>query len=241
MQFPLASALADVHFVAETPSTFELVDQFAADWTCWATLNQTAGRARIDRRWVTPPNQALAACVLVRPSAGHSWTPLATGLAVQRAVSSLIPGEPKVKWPNDVLVGGRKISGILCEMRGDAVVIGFGINLVQDADALLPTATSLREEGAEGDAESLSDQVLAGVLETLRRDVPRLGMSTLKSEIESVCSTIGQRVRAEMPNGENIIGTAIGLSDDGGLVLRTTGGEQTVTAADIVHLRPAES
>lgn len=237
MQFPRASALADVHAVAETPSTFELVDPNAADWTCWATLNQTAGRARIDRRWETPPGEALAACVLVRPSAGHSWTPLATGLAVQRAIDDVIEPSPTVKWPNDVLVDGRKVSGILCEMRGDAVAVGFGINLVQEAD-LLPTATSLRQEGADGTAEELADRVLAGVLQRLQTDIPRLGTSELAMEVAAVCSTLGQRVRAELPDGGEIAGTAIALASDGGLVIENETGEHAVTAGDIVHLRP---
>lgn len=239
MQFSQSSALAPVHFASEAPSTFELVDEHAPNWTTWVTLNQTAGRGRIDRRWQTPPGQALAACVLVRPSEGHGWTPLATGLAVQRAIGAVSEGSATIKWPNDVLVDGKKIAGILCELRGGAVIIGFGVNLLQERDALLPTATSLRQQGAGEPAHELADFVLANVLRSLQHDIPRLGTFALAQEIAAACSTLGQRVRAELPAGESVEGTALRLSDDGGLVVDTGDGEVTVTAGDIVHLRPS--
>ncbi|HIY65278.1 MAG TPA: biotin--[acetyl-CoA-carboxylase] ligase [Candidatus Agrococcus pullicola] len=238
MQFPRASALADVHFAVETGSTFELVDHTAPDWTCWTTLNQTAGRARVDRRWETPPGQALATCLVVRPSSGHSWMPLVTGLALARTIDELVEATPAIKWPNDVMIDGRKISGILCELRGDVIVVGFGVNLVQRAEVLLETATSLRQEGGTGEAESLADAVLAGVVQRLRLLVPRLGTEALLQEVSEACSTLGQRVRAEMPDGTRIVGAAARLDADGGLVIATDAGERSVTAGDIVHLRP---
>ena len=237
MQFPRASALAEVQYSEQTPTTFDLVDQGARDWTSWVTLNQTAGRARIDRRWETPPGKALANCTLVRPSSGHSWMPLATGLALARAIDGLIDSVPEIKWPNDVLIGGRKVSGILCEMRGDAVIVGFGVNLVQSGDELLETATSLGQEGARDSAEALADAVLAGVLRGLQSLVPRLGTEELLQDVSASCSTLGQRVRAEMPDGSRILGKAARLDADGGLVIATEVGERTVTAGDIVHLR----
>lgn len=237
MDFSRASTLADVRALQSVGSTFDVVDADAPDWTTWATLDQTAGHGRIGRRWETPPGQALAVCTLVRPASGHTWAPLAVGLAVARTVTELIEGAAQVKWPNDVLVRSRKVSGILCRMQGDAIILGFGINLVQEPDALLPTATSLRQEGATGSAQELADAVLAGVLEQLRSLVPRL--ESIGADVEAACSTIGQRVRAELPGGDALLGTAVCLDSIGALVIDDGHREHTVTAGDIVHLRRA--
>ena len=164
--------------------------------------------------------------------------PLVTGLALARTIDELVEATPAIKWPNDVMIDGRKISGILCELRGDVIVVGFGVNLVQRAEVLLETATSLRQEGGTGEAESLADAVLAGVVQRLRLLVPRLGTEALLQEVSEACSTLGQRVRAEMPDGTRIVGAAARLDADGGLVIATDAGERSVTAGDIVHLRP---
>lgn len=237
MESSRASALADIRVLPTAQSTFDAVEPDAPDWTTWVTLDQRAGHGRLDRSWQTPPGEALAACVIARPSVGVTWTPLAVGLAMTRTLTPLIDGSASLKWPNDVLIGDRKVSGILCRMQGDAIVMGFGVNLVQQSADLLPTAVSLRLAGAKGDAAALADAVLAGMLEQLRQLVPRL--DSIASEVEAVCSTIGQRVRAELPSGDSLIGTAVRLDADGALVIETGHAERAVTAGDIVHLRRA--
>lgn len=232
----------EIRWIDETPSTFAEVDPVAPDWSAWATLNQTSGRGRRGRTWESRAGEALAACVLVRPETGHSWLPLAAGLALARTLRSLTAHPVGVKWPNDVQIEvdgqWRKVAGILCELRDGAVAVGFGVNLVQEADALLPTAVSLRQAGAEGDPEQLGEAVLTGVRTQLQGIVPQLGTAALREQIEGECSTIGLEVRADMGNEHEITGRALRLDDDGALVIATSVGERVVVAGDVVHLRP---
>jgi BirA family transcriptional regulator, biotin operon repressor / biotin---[acetyl-CoA-carboxylase] ligase len=108
---------------------------------------QTSGRGRMGRRWISPPRRALTFSVLLRPAVPAGllgWVPLLAGVAVASALQRTAGMEARLKWPNDVLVDGAKIAGILAERWGNAVVIGTGINVLQQRGELpVPTATSL--------------------------------------------------------------------------------------------------
>ena len=206
------------------------------------------GDAQSDRRsrparshLAVDPGESLAACVLVKPEQGMTWLPLAAGLALVRALRPLVAHPVGVKWPNDVQIEidgeARKVAGILCEMRDGAVVVGFGVNLVQQADALLPTAVSLRQAGAEGEATALAERVLDDMRAHLRELAGQLGTPALREQIEAECLTLGLDVRAELPGDRMIRGRAVRLDDDGGLVIDTDAGETAVVAGDVVHLR----
>jgi BirA family transcriptional regulator, biotin operon repressor / biotin---[acetyl-CoA-carboxylase] ligase len=108
---------------------------------------QTAGRGRMGRRWISPPRRALTFSVLLRPAVPArllGWAPLLAGVAVASALQRTAGVDARLKWPNDVLVDGAKIAGILAERWGNAVVIGTGINVLQQRGELpVPTATSL--------------------------------------------------------------------------------------------------
>jgi BirA family biotin operon repressor/biotin-[acetyl-CoA-carboxylase] ligase len=108
---------------------------------------QTSGRGRMGRRWISPPRRALTFSVLLRPAvpAGRlGWAPLLAGVAVASALQRTAGVDARLKWPNDVLVDGAKIAGILAERWGNAIVIGTGINVLQQRGELpVPTATSL--------------------------------------------------------------------------------------------------
>jgi BirA family transcriptional regulator, biotin operon repressor / biotin---[acetyl-CoA-carboxylase] ligase len=117
---------------------------------------QTAGRGRMGRRWTSPPRAGLTFSVLLRPygvpAALLGWLPLLAGCAVTAAVPAVTAVHPRLKWPNDVLVGDAKLAGILAERSGSAVVVGIGINVFQRRPELPPgvAATSLRLETAGG-------------------------------------------------------------------------------------------
>jgi BirA family biotin operon repressor/biotin-[acetyl-CoA-carboxylase] ligase len=125
---------------------------------------QTSGRGRMGRRWISPPRRALTFSVLLRPAvpAGRlGWAPLLAGVAVASALQRTAGVDARLKWPNDVLVDGAKIAGILAERWTNAVVIGTGINVLQHRGELpVPTATSLLvvqgagPAGAAGPAEA---------------------------------------------------------------------------------------
>ena len=127
-------------------------------FTVLATANQTAGRGRLDRSWVTPPGKALAISVLLKPELlpsqsleNLSWVPLLAGLAVAEALDTSLPtgdesNPTSVKWPNDVLIDGLKVCGVLSELlpNSQGLVVGAGINVLQTREELpVPTATSL--------------------------------------------------------------------------------------------------
>src|SRR5579875_2866923 len=148
-----------------------------------AAEEQTAGRGRLGRSWVSPPRAALTFSLLVRPHrvppARRSWLPLLAGVATATAVREATGLHAALKWPNDVLVGERKLAGILAEQAGDAVVVGIGINVSATRGELPPprpdalTATSLLLEGAASqedmdgsaglDRNVLLGRVLAGL------------------------------------------------------------------------------
>lgn len=244
----------------------------APDFTVLATDNQTAGRGRLDRTWVAPAGASLAVSVLLRPvtpsgrpleMAAFAWYPLLAGLAMTRACASVldVPAAAKLKWPNDVLINHKKVSGILSELvmtsTGPALIIGAGVNLTLTVDQLpTPTSTSLALAGVAAhftadapqfaDADTLLDAVLAAYLTELRRltsvFVAAEGdaeASGLRAQVASACDTIGRSVRVELPSGESPIGTANGLDAQGCLCvdLGTDAPPLVVAAGDVTHLR----
>ncbi|WP_432091644.1 biotin--[acetyl-CoA-carboxylase] ligase [Streptomyces sp. NRRL F-5630] len=214
---------------------------------------QTGARGRLDRRWSAPPRSGLFFSVLLRPEvppARLGWLPLLAGAALATALSRAAGVDTALKWPNDLLLtidgGERKAAGILAEATQDgAVVLGIGLNVSLRADELpVPTAGSL----ALAHALTLDrDPLLRAVLRSLADWYGRWQEADgdpaacgLQAAYAAGCSTLGRRVRAELPGGGELVGEAVALDGDGRLVLLTPGGAQeAVGAGDIVHLRPA--
>ncbi len=130
-----------------------------------AAEEQTAGRGRMGRSWLSPPRAALTFSLLVRPDtvspARRGWLPLLAGVSVASAVRAAAGVDARLKWPNDVLVGPAKLGGILAEAVGNAVVVGIGLNVSTEPGELPPPgptgggalpATSLRVLAAAGQA-----------------------------------------------------------------------------------------
>lgn len=218
------------------------------DLSVLVTANQTGGRGRLGRQWVTPPGTALAISVLLKPvglpPASFGWFPLLAGLAMSRALGPLVPGGVQVKWPNDVLIEGDKVCGILAELLPGmtGLVIGAGVNLVQSREQLpTETSTSLALAGAEAvDADTVLSAYLIQ-LSTLYRDFLSAGgdpnRSALRDEVVEACHTIGRSVRVQLPSGEDLLGTAVGIDDDGRLIVESDAGRTAVAAGDVTHLR----
>ncbi len=217
---------------------------------------QTAGRGRLGRSWSSVPGASLTYSVLLRPApvpAGRrGWLPLLAGVAAAAAVRSVAGVTAALKWPNDVLVDGRKLAGILAEQSPDAaaVVIGTGLNVATPADALpasasgLP-ATSLLAEGAVVPRETLLLAIL-GELEhwylAFRADPDPVRTGVLGA-YRSLSATLGQEVRVELPAGRVLTGTARDIDAEGRLLVQETSatGVTPVSAGDIVHLRARQS
>lgn len=209
---------------------------------------QTAGRGRMGRTWLSPPGAALMFSCLLRPESvpppRRGWIPLLAGVAVASAVAAVAGLDARLKWPNDVLVGDRKLAGILAEQSSDVIVVGAGINVsTRRAELPVETATSLALEGA---ARAGRAQLLGAVLGELERlylawadgagpgDPDACG---LRAEYCRRCATLGRQVRVEFPGGDAARGTALDVDPDGRLLLRTASGPLAVSAGDVVHLR----
>ena len=225
-----------------------------ADWPEFSVIGadfQTDGRGRAGRSWQAPTGSSLFVSVLLRPPATSvsvfGWLPLLAGLAIRDALGEAGLGERvKVKWPNDVLVDGKKIAGVLSEYVApvSAVVIGAGVNLLQTEDQLATdSATSLSLEGASGIAP---EEILAAYLSKLRSSYSALVASSFDVEASSLrarviagCATVNSKVRAILPGDQEFTGTAIDIDATGRLVVRkdSDGTAESISAGDIVHLR----
>lgn len=214
-----------------------------------ATDYQTAGKGRMERSWEARPGSSVMASVLLRPtfieSSGIGWLSLMAALAISQAIAGLGQNS-KIKWPNDVLIEDKKVSGILAEATGDlsCVVIGFGINVNQSAEDLpVETATSLLVETG---ATTNRDELLAVVIQNLKKSYLELNtaggnaqVSGLREAILNISATVGQQVSVEFPDGKKAFGLAKDIDAAGRLVVETATETLTVSAADVLHLRKA--
>ncbi len=208
---------------------------------------QTAGRGRLDRRWESPRGANLLASLLLRPRCDGGHVHLCTGavaLAAADACREVAGVEPVLKWPNDLLVGGSKLAGILAEAEFSggaltAVVIGIGINVAWPGPEEAG-GTCLGDVG--GSAQPVDRRVLLErLLGALSARRPLLdeasGRAALADEVRRRCATLGQPVRVTLA-GEELTGLAAAIDDAGHLVVETASGPRRVTAGDVVHLRP---
>ena len=198
------------------------------------TENQTAGRGRLGRSWVNAEGKALYYTV-----------------AVRRQLSLRYGVECQIKWPNDLLLNGKKVVGILCEsvsygyqQQGRGILCGIGINLAQPQSyfdaANLPNGTSLALQGANVDlaadpawlAEGLTDFGFDRNLYTFARD----GFAPFREEYKAACVNLGRRVTFDLPEGGQGAGEAIDVDEEGRLVVRTDSGEVHVFTGEVsVH------
>lgn len=242
-----------IEVLPETGSTNAVVAERArtgaSEGLVVAAEQQTAGRGRMGRTWTTPPRSALLFSVLLRPATvpAAQWglLGLLTPLAVATAVRAVAEVPAEVKWPNDVLVEDRKLAGILLERidtpDGPAVVAGIGLNVtLRESERPHPAATSLSLEQA---ATTDRMTVLAAVLRELDS---RYAVWTTAAGDPSIVlpayrelsATLGREVRAELPGGTALTGTATDLDAEGRLVLTDADGKaHPLAAGDVIHLR----
>lgn len=242
-----------VSVVAETRSTNEDLVQSARDdapeGTAIVADHQSSGRGRLDRVWEFPPRSGLALSMLVRPDAvpvgRWPWLPLLTGIAVYEAIRATTGVDSELKWPNDVLVGDRKIAGILVERTetptGPAAVVGVGLNVsLTEAEIPTPNATSLAIEGASTLDRSVVVRSLMRTFEPIYRAWAAAEGDPAEGMLESYvrrCSTVGRVVRVQLPDGSTFTGTAEAVNTDGQLVVADGASRRALSAGDVVHVR----
>jgi BirA family transcriptional regulator, biotin operon repressor / biotin---[acetyl-CoA-carboxylase] ligase len=249
-----SSLWQQIDFVAETGSTnadlAAAARAGASPGTVLVADYQSAGRGRLGRTWTAPPGTSVAMSVLVRPEGIEpprwTWVPLLAGIAVADGIRAVAHLPALLKWPNDVLLGGRKLCGILAERietrHGPACVVGIGINVGQQLpDLPTPTATSLAIAAAEaGSTVPPRTALIAAVLAELELLIRRWeaagdDAATVRGYAER-SDTLGRRVRVEL--GERSVqGVAEAVDRDGRLVVRTDAGIEVLGAGDVVHVR----
>ena len=248
MDFKQSTAVANRFLFVETTGSTnaDLVAMATAEPNSYPNFSvlvagsQTAGRGRVGRQWVSPQGKSLAISVLIKPDWPQEhlgWLPLVAGVAMKRAVQNALPeSEIQLKWPNDVLVAGKKVSGILSELipQGKSVVVGAGINLTLETSELpIPQSTSLLLEGWS----KSPDDFLATYLGNLKELLEDFEKAQL--EVREECTTVGLHVRAIFPDSTEQSGTAVGIDDSGRLLISVPENETllAVSAGDIEHLR----
>lgn len=205
---------------------------------------QTAGRGRLDRSWVSPPGASVSMSMLLvprQPFGRWGWLSLLAGMSVRAALEEIAPepGRVQLKWPNDVLIDGRKVCGILSERvehpDGARAVVGLGINIAMtETDLPVPTATSLRIAGFPEDR----DQVVAGVLEQFEKSYRRWqDTGDLRAEYRQLCSSIGAELRIVVDRQRAVEGIGHDVDEFGRIVVSTARGLQAFAVGDVIHAR----
>ena len=222
-----------VTWVDETGSTnADLLSAGAAgapDRTVLAARHQTAGRGRLDRRWEAPPGANLLASILLRDVPVHPHeTTQRVALAAAAACLAAAGATVTLKWPNDLLLGGEKLAGVLAQTgtsaTGAFVVVGIGLNV-----GWAPPGAALLGDGTKPAA--VLDAMLTA-FDALPADIAPLYREHL--------ATIGQEVRVELPGERFLVGRALDVEADGRLVvLDDCAITHRIDTGDVVHLRPA--
>jgi BirA family transcriptional regulator, biotin operon repressor / biotin---[acetyl-CoA-carboxylase] ligase len=203
---------------------------------------QTAGRGRLGRSWVAPPGASLLASALLDdalPAEHRHLAVVAAALGAIDAVDAHCGFRPRLKWPNDLVVADRKLAGLLAEATGrSTIVVGRGLNVDWPAfpQELEATATACNREGHAAPRADLLVAWLRGLDARLVRLLAD-GPAPLRAEHTAASATLGRRVRVERPR-DVLEGDAVALTDLGHLVVRVDGVDHTVSAGDVVHLRP---
>ena len=239
----------DIKVFEQTTSTNDIVEKLARDGVKEGVVvfaeSQTKGRGRLGRKWISPARRGLWFSILLRPDLRPQETTQLTvvsATALRRAIESETGLKPEIKWPNDILIGGKKVAGILTELSAELdkvryIILGIGIDVNLDVNEfpadLKKTATSLKIETGETVSRA---ELATTTLRELDFDYARIGggkFQAVADEWESGCATIGKNVTVHIGD-RKIRGRAESLDDDGALLIRTEHGHlERITGGDV--------
>lgn len=232
----LSNALIDIRSVAETGSTnadlLEFARAGAAEGLWLRAERQTGGRGRQGREWASPPGNLYASTLVrLRPGDPPAHTlALAAGVALHDAVSLGL-----LKWPNDLLIEGAKVSGILLERTEDAVVIGFGVNLAHAPALLDRPTTCLAHNGIVTTPDAFLRRLAASLAARLAEW--RGTFATIRATWLAAAHPQGTPLAVKLPDGTVATGTFAGIDDEGALRLRLAGGAvRVIHAGDVLKV-----
>jgi len=219
-------------------------DEGAPDGTVVIADSQTAGKGRMGRQWVSPPGVNLYSSVLLRPPILPFDAPQLTFLsavAVARAVEEGAVLEPKLKWPNDILVNGMKVAGLLNEMDAETesvryVILGIGVNINMEThqfpEGMHYPATSLAIEKGERISRLLFVRSFLRHLDDLYEEYLREGFEPVRRAWIAYCDLAGREIEVDF-HQKKLRGICRGIDEDGALLLETPQGIERVLAGDV--------
>lgn len=258
----------------------ELAEALRRDWTAWpdlsilTTQHQTAGKGRLERAWDSPAETTIAVSLVLKPTNKHGrplptqsygWFTLLAALALTETLQQTANVTASIKWPNDVQVDGKKISGILAQLVADptgnppAVVLGTGINVSQTEEELhLDTATSIAlaasdtpksdpatsDTAASEPALPTRGQFLADYLNNFARQYrdfcandgnPTAGTPSVLASVSAIMNTLGATVDVTLPSGDILTGLATALDQTGALIVLDQAGNPQAISAGDVQ------
>lgn len=229
----------DIQVFEQTTSTNDVIEKLARDGVKEGVVvfaeSQTKGRGRLGRKWISPERKGLWFSILLRPDLRPqeaTQLTVASATALRRALQTVTGLAVEIKWPNDLLIGGKKVVGILTEMSAEVdrvrhIILGIGVDVNQDAAEfpveLRKIATSLKIEAGEAICRA---ELAVAILRELDRDYARIcggKFSDVADEWEAACATIGRNVSVQT-GVQKVRGRAESLDDDGALLIRTEHG-----------------
>jgi len=206
-----------------------------------AAEEQTAGRGRRGRRWHSAPGAGITFSLgrrIARPVRELAALSLVAGVAATRALRALGAHQAALKWPNDLVVDGAKLGGILVETRSSHAVIGIGINCRSDATVEARVGRRLAYLNSSVTRNEVIRRIGVALVEAIDQ-FEKNGLDALRAEWEAMHAYAGQKLRVRLADGRTLSGTAAGLGADGSLQLHTRQGMRSVTSGRVVSARTA--
>jgi BirA family biotin operon repressor/biotin-[acetyl-CoA-carboxylase] ligase len=244
--------LSEIHFFDSIDSTnvqgLRMLKEGASEYTLLVAETQTAGRGRLDRKWITTPGTSLAFSLILRPHRVEiQYLPLfsaLSGLAVYEAVSECSNARVEIKWPNDILLNGEKTAGILVESAWEGneiqgLILGIGVNLYPNSIPLdnqfMFPATYLQMHCKR---KIKAEDFLKSILEHFIQSRPSLNKPEFISRYQGHLAYLGKPVSLSKPRGVVASGELLGVTPQGALRLRLANGQIEDFAAGDLSLRP---
>lgn len=238
-----------IHAYETTDSTMQIAHRLSAagepEGSVVVAEGQGKGRGRLGRNWISPKGKGIYLSVILRPQVQFSQVPLITlmaAVAVARAISKETTLSPEIKWPNDVLIKGKKVSGILTEMNAELnrvnyIVLGIGLNVSTPPSALPAHATSLAQElGHKVDRLAMARALLVQLDSSYAQFLDE-GAEPILEAWRGYALFLGKRVRAEI-QGRVVDGHAVDVDSSGALLVRTDHGlVESVAAGEVLLVR----
>ena len=227
----------------------QLAGQGEGEGTVVIADTQTHGKGRQGRRWSSPPRQGIYLSIILRPELKPSdalQIPLIAGVAVTQAIEKATPLSPRIKWPNDIIIRGKKAGGILTEMSAEMdglnyVVLGIGLNVnnLIFPKEIAQIATSLAEQCGGHVSRVKLLRLLLGELESLYRQFTTFGFEPIRERWKALSNTIGAWVELSETEGKKVKGKAIDIDLDGALILQKKDRSiRKIFAGDVSLTRP---